>query len=58
MNVFKEFNTLNDLVGLVREMRTAQKQYFATRSKEALTRSKNLEKRVDKAISDLTGGAA
>lgn len=33
--------------GLVREMRTAQKEYFETRSRDALQRSKALEKRVD-----------
>ena len=33
--------------GIVREMRTAQKEYFETRSRDALQRSKALEKRVD-----------
>lgn len=32
---------------LVREMRTAQKEYFRDRSHDALQRSKALEKRVD-----------
>lgn len=32
---------------LVREMRQAQKDYFRTRSREALEKSKQLEKAVD-----------
>ncbi len=32
---------------LVREMRTAQKEYFRTRAHSALVRSKDLERRVD-----------
>lgn len=35
---------------LVSEMRKAQKEYFKTRSPESLTRSKNLERQVDKEI--------
>lgn len=40
-----EFNSL------VREMRNAQREYFRTRSKESLMKSKALEKRVDEALS-------
>ena len=40
-----EFNSL------VREMRKAQKEYFRTRSKESLMKSKTLEKQVDDALS-------
>ena len=36
--------------GLVLEMRTAQKEYFETRSRDALQRSKALERRVDEEI--------
>ena len=35
-------------------MRRAQKQYFATRSKEALTESKMYEQRIDKEIERVT----
>lgn len=35
---------------LVIEMRKAQKEYFKTRSSESLTRSKDLERQVDKEI--------
>lgn len=35
---------------LVSEMRKAQKEYFKTRSSESLTRSKDLERQVDKEI--------
>ena len=32
---------------LVKDMREAQREYFRTRSKDVLTRSKDLERRVD-----------
>lgn len=35
---------------LVSEMRKAQNEYFKTRSSESLTRSKDLERQVDKEI--------
>ena len=35
---------------LVREMRTAQKEYFRLRSHEALTKSMELERKVDTEI--------
>lgn len=38
---------MNDFEILVLEMRSAQKEYFRTRSKEILQQSKHLEKRVD-----------
>lgn len=38
------------LVQLVAEMRTAQKNYFRTRSRKALEDSKTLERSVDKEI--------
>ncbi len=44
---FKEFKDL------VREMRSQQVKYFATRSKPALFESKRLEKLVDKELGGL-----
>lgn len=41
---------LEQLKSLVRDMRTAQKEYFKTRSHDALQRSKALEKRVDEEV--------
>lgn len=38
------------LKALVKEMRSAQKEYFRDRSRDALQRSKALEKRVDEEI--------
>ena len=35
---------------LVKDMREAQKEYFRTRSRDALVRSKSLEKQVDEEI--------
>jgi len=37
---------------MVKDMRTAQTNYFDTREKEWLVKSKELEKAVDKAIAD------
>ncbi len=37
---------------LVKEMRTAQRKYFRTRSGEALINSKRLEGKVDRLLSD------
>jgi phosphate uptake regulator len=39
------------LINLVTDMRRAQKEYFRTRSKEALLKAKKLEDEVDKEIS-------
>ena len=38
---------MKEFIELVREMRAAQKEYFKTRSKEVLNRSKELERKVD-----------
>ena len=42
-----------DFVYLVQEMRLAQKNYFGTRMKKWLIRSKELEKQVDKLLEDV-----
>lgn len=41
---------MTDFMQLVREMRKAQKEYFKTRDKDVLAKSKQLEKRVDDEI--------
>lgn len=38
---------MKEFIELVREMRAAQKEYFKTRSKDALNSSKELERKVD-----------
>lgn len=38
---------MNEFEKLVYEMRSAQKEYFRTRSKDVLQHSKQLERRVD-----------
>lgn len=38
---------MNKFIELVREMRNAQKEYFKTRDKSALLKSKELERKVD-----------
>lgn len=43
---------MNDFEKLVYEMRSAQKEYFRTRSKEILQQSKQLERRVDEYLRD------
>ncbi len=43
--------TKSDFFSLVRDMRNAQREYFRTRSKDSLRRSKALEKQVDEALS-------
>lgn len=43
--------TSAEFYSLVSEMRNAQREYFRTRSKESLMKSKALEKRVDDALS-------
>lgn len=48
----KDMN-LADLSRLVADMRSAQKEYFRTRSSTALERSKQLERQVDKALQEL-----
>jgi len=44
-------NTNIQLTELVRQMRTAQKTYFRTRTKEALNESMRLERSVDQFLS-------
>jgi hypothetical protein len=39
-----------ELARLVAEMRAAQREYFRTRSTDALARSKSLERRVDEEV--------
>ena len=41
---------MDGFMQLVKDMRAAQKEYFSTRSKESLQRSKALERRVDEEI--------
>lgn len=43
--------THREFFDLVADMRRAQKEYFATRSREVLIESKGLERRVDDEIS-------
>lgn len=43
---------MNEFEKLVYEMRSAQKEYFRTRSKEVLQQSKQLERRVDEYLMD------
>lgn len=43
---------MNEFEKLVYEMRSAQKEYFRTRSKDVLQQSKQLEKRVDEYLRD------
>jgi hypothetical protein len=38
---------MKEFIELVRQMRSAQKEYFRTRSKDVLNRSKELERKVD-----------
>ena len=42
--------TNEEFSALVRDMRTAQNEYFKTRSKDALNKSKRLERQVDEAL--------
>ena len=42
---------MNEFIELVRQMREAQKEYFRTRDKNVLQRSKELERKVDTYIS-------
>ena len=47
---YKAISEKKNFIALVAQMRTSQKAYFKTRSYEALTESKRLEKLVDNAI--------
>lgn len=44
--------TTGEFADLVHDMRAAQKEYFKTRSKEALEKSKILESRVDSLLEE------
>ena len=46
----KKIMTHEEFIALVKEMRYNQKMYFKYRKKEFLTRSQNLETRVDNEI--------
>lgn len=50
---FPDEITLDYLAGLVKQMRHAQRRYFATRSKDVLAESKRLEALVDAVIGRL-----
>lgn len=43
----QNYTTMKEFIELVREMRNAQKEYFKKRTKDALNRSKELERKVD-----------
>jgi len=45
--------TLRELADLVAEMRHAQRDYFRTKSGAALDRARTLERRVDRAITEV-----
>jgi arsenate reductase-like glutaredoxin family protein len=45
--------TLDELAALVRQMRQAQNEYFRERSPQYLNLSKELERRVDRAVADI-----
>jgi len=44
---------MDDFIKLVEEMRKLQKQYFKTRDRDVLIRSKESERKVDTFIKDL-----
>lgn len=45
---------MEEFINLVEEMRSAQKEYFRTRSTTSLNRSKQLEREVDTKIKELS----
>lgn len=45
--LFGKNRCMNEFIELVREMRNAQKEYFKTRDKSVLLKSKELERKVD-----------
>lgn len=45
--LFGKNRRMNEFIELVREMRNAQKEYFKTRDKSVLLKSKELERKVD-----------
>lgn len=40
----------SEFIGVVLQMRLAQKEYFSTRSKYSLQKAKGLERRIDKQL--------
>lgn len=44
---------MKEFIALVLEMRAAQKEYFKTRSKDVLNRSKELERKVDAELQNI-----
>lgn len=44
---YQKIKSMNEFIELVREMRNAQKEYFRTRDKNVLLKSKELERKVD-----------
>jgi hypothetical protein len=44
---------MNEFILLVKQMRQAQKEYFKTRSPEALQKSKQLERSVDQFLNHM-----
>lgn len=44
---------IDELAALVQQMRTAQNDYFRERSPQYLSRSKELERRVDKTVAEV-----
>ena len=44
---------MKEFIELVREMRNAQREYFKTRDKKVLQRSKELERKVDSFLEQL-----
>jgi hypothetical protein len=46
--------TTKEFIELVKDMRTQQRTYFGTRSKESLVKSKDLEAKVDLHLRNLT----
>lgn len=46
-------NNLQAIINLVKETRNTQREYFATRSKSSLIKSKELEIKLDKLAEDL-----
>ncbi len=44
---------LDELALLVRQMRDAQRTYFRERSPQALSTSKELERRIDRVVADV-----
>lgn len=46
--------TLDELAKLVKEMREKQREYFRTRNASILRESKDLERRVDRAVEEIS----